>query len=340
MTFDMEQKLDEMMAEFCESRKQMEASLASSLCEFKREMNAVQEKTVQQFNRRIGSSIYEFRRKGNEHQFNFNCGVKDTKDAARYELVKVKPVNPETQEAMKKAELSLDKGAKALVIRQKHIKIADRSDLSWATVKHYVADHLADGPEDEKEIARSEEVQKEQERAQAKRGAKHGGGGGGGGGGGKQRRSRQDHMRDYRFDPYMTTDYGRRERLAAPPPGPQRQFKPCVLGPCFRCGACGHIQSSCIAPPRMYPLLQPVVSTSAELKVTACVDSVCLCDELDINNQYVGSDLCCESVDSTVCNPENIKACASNEEAHSPLLKRIVDKVSADSKGDPIVIGR
>ena len=42
---------------------------------------------------------------------------------------------------------------KALTIRQKHIKIADRSDLSWATVKHYMADLLANGPDDDKEIA-------------------------------------------------------------------------------------------------------------------------------------------------------------------------------------------
>ena len=39
--------------------------------------------------------------------------------------------------------------------RNKHIKIANRSDLSWATVNHYMADPLADSPEDDKEIDKS-----------------------------------------------------------------------------------------------------------------------------------------------------------------------------------------
>ena len=280
---EMEAKLDEMMAEFRENKKELEGKITSSLNEFKREMSAAQEKTVQQFSKRIGSSTYEFRRKGNKHQFNFNCGIEDAIDTAKSELTRIKPVDPEAKEAVKKAELSLDEGTKALATRQKHIKIADRSDLSWATVKHYMADPLADGPEDEKEIARSEkEAQKEQEQSQVKRGAKRGGGGGGG----KFRRPRQDHHREYRFDPYP--EYGRRERFALPPPVPQQQFKPRVLGPCFRCGAYGHIQATCSVPPRTYPLLQPVVSISAELKVPACVDDVYMCDELDVGVFSVG----------------------------------------------------
>ena len=48
----------------------------------------------------------------------------------------------------------------------------DRLDLSWAMVRHYMADPLADGPEDEKEIARSEkEARKKFEQAQAKKSA-------------------------------------------------------------------------------------------------------------------------------------------------------------------------
>ena len=121
---------------------------------------------------------------------------------------------------------------KTLTIRQKHIKIADRSDLSWATVKHYMADPLADGPEDEKDIARLEkEALKEQERANVKKAPKRGGG--------RFRKPRQDYQQQsYRFEPY--NDFGRRERFAPPPPMPQRQFRPRVLGPCFHCGAYSH----------------------------------------------------------------------------------------------------
>jgi len=73
------------------------------------------------------------------------------------ELTKaVKTSDTAAKEAIQKAELSVDEGAKALAVWQKHIKFADHLDLSWATVKHYMAHPLADGPEDEKDIARSE----------------------------------------------------------------------------------------------------------------------------------------------------------------------------------------
>ena len=123
-------------------------------------------RTSQQLTKRIGSSMYQFGRKGNEYQFNFNCGVEDGIASARSELAKVKPTDPLSVEA---ADMSLDEGSKALTTRQKYIKIADHSYLSWATVNHYMAEPLADGPEDEKEIARSEnEAHKDLEWAQKK----------------------------------------------------------------------------------------------------------------------------------------------------------------------------
>jgi len=66
-----------------------------------------------------------------------------------------------------------------------------------------MADPLADGPEDEKDIARSDkEARKEHEQAQAEKGTKRGGGR-------RQRRPRQDYLMDTRYEPYM--DYSRRE---------------------------------------------------------------------------------------------------------------------------------
>ena len=240
----MEEKLDAMMEEFRDTKRELEQKFLSSLNQLKKEINAAQESTMRQFSKKISSSTYEFWRKGNEHQFNFNCGIEDTIDNAKSELSKVKAADNDSKEAVKRAESSLDEGAKALTIRQKHIKIADRSDLSWATIKHYMADPLADGPEDEKEIARSEkEALKKQERANAKKVPKRGGGG-------KSRKPRQDyHQRNpsYRYEPY--NDFGKRKWFALPPPPmPQQQFRPLVLGPCFRCGAYGHIQSSCSTP--------------------------------------------------------------------------------------------
>jgi len=109
----MESKFDAMMAEFRDTKRELEQKFSSSLNEFKREMNAAQEKTVRQFSKRIGSSTYEFRRKGNEHLFNFNCGIKDAIDTAKSELSKIKTTGSDTRDVVQRAEMSLDKGAKA-----------------------------------------------------------------------------------------------------------------------------------------------------------------------------------------------------------------------------------
>jgi len=60
---------------------------------------------------------------------------------AKLELTKaVKTSDTVAKEAIQKAELSLDEGATALAVQQKHIKIADRLNLSWATVTHFMPD--------------------------------------------------------------------------------------------------------------------------------------------------------------------------------------------------------
>ena len=45
---------------------------------------------------------------------------------------------------------------KAIEVRQKHIKIADRSELGWAVVSAYEEDELASDSDDEKRIYRAE----------------------------------------------------------------------------------------------------------------------------------------------------------------------------------------
>jgi len=103
----MEAKLDEMLAEVRESRKerkeledQLEKFL-SSMSKLKREVNATQERVAHQFSKQIGSSTYEFRRKGNKYQYNFNCGIKSAIDAAKVELTKIKPADNESKEALR-----------------------------------------------------------------------------------------------------------------------------------------------------------------------------------------------------------------------------------------------
>ena len=50
----------------------------------------------------------------------------------------------------------LDKGAKEIAAHQKKIRIADRSEFSWATVEAYESDDLADDSADEKRMEKAE----------------------------------------------------------------------------------------------------------------------------------------------------------------------------------------
>ena len=59
----------------------------------------------------------------------------------------------QTLPAVEKAKTSLAEGTAS---RQKHIRIADRSEFGWATVEEYVEDELAEGEDDEKRIQRAD----------------------------------------------------------------------------------------------------------------------------------------------------------------------------------------
>jgi len=71
----MEEKMDAMMEEFRDTKRELEQKFPSLRNQLKKEINAAQESTMRQFSKKIGSPTYEFQRKGNEHQFNFNCGI-------------------------------------------------------------------------------------------------------------------------------------------------------------------------------------------------------------------------------------------------------------------------
>ena len=71
----MDEKFDELMREIRQSRREVEEKLSTSIAELKSEVNSAQQKTSQDLAKKIGNSSYQFKWKGNEHQYNFNCSI-------------------------------------------------------------------------------------------------------------------------------------------------------------------------------------------------------------------------------------------------------------------------
>ena len=86
-----------------------------------------------------------FRKKGHQKQYQHNEEVWLKVTDARLTL-------DERPTAVEKAKALLKEGEKLINERQKHIRVADRSDNGWATVEEYVEDKLADNSDDEIEV--------------------------------------------------------------------------------------------------------------------------------------------------------------------------------------------
>ena len=160
----MEQKLDELMAEICQSKCDVDERLAES----KLKVATVQEKTSLDIAKKMSSSLYQFKKKkSHEHQYLLNAGLSDTLDSAKAELGWLKPTATEDKLTLQAAQGLLDEGLKSLATRQKYIKITDRSEYGWATVKHYQDDLLASDSEDEKNSDRAEKKARKDAECQA-----------------------------------------------------------------------------------------------------------------------------------------------------------------------------
>jgi len=96
----MEEKFDALLAEFrrsqdevCQFRREVEDKFDASIAELKHEVNQAQERTSQEVARKIGNSTYQFMKKGQEHQYRFNCEVVEAISSAQADLSKLKPEN-------------------------------------------------------------------------------------------------------------------------------------------------------------------------------------------------------------------------------------------------------
>ena len=146
-----EDRYKALMDAITNSKQEVEGKLT----ELRKEVTLAQQRTSQELASKFNKSSYQFRKKGNEVQFHFNDSLGESISAAKKELSQLADgfatTSSEPQKAaFKRTENHLDEGIKAITKRQKHIKVADRSDYGWATVQAYDTDDLASGSDDEK----------------------------------------------------------------------------------------------------------------------------------------------------------------------------------------------
>ena len=131
--------------------KKVEDSVDTKLTAIKRDVTVERESANDRLVKKLQlDSKPSFRKKGNEKQYVFNEQVRD-------KLVdSVTSALNQTPPAVEKAKALIKEGEKMIDVRQKHIKIADRSEYGWATVAEYEEDELADNSDDEKRLFRAE----------------------------------------------------------------------------------------------------------------------------------------------------------------------------------------
>ena len=139
------------------SATQLEALMASmrqgikdEMVSLKRELSAEREASDEKLVKKLKlEKAPVFRKKGHEKQYLHN-------EEVRLKLSDVRSALTQEPPAVEKAKTLLEEGEKLITERQKHIRIADRSEHGWATVEEYLEDELADNSDDEKRLSRAD----------------------------------------------------------------------------------------------------------------------------------------------------------------------------------------
>ena len=250
-----DEKLQELMDTIQASKRDLQKDFTDQISKLKSEVTAGQESSSQEVVKKLNKRTFQFKRKGNEAQYTFNTTVEEYIDAATKELGRLNPTAEHDKAIVKKTGELLKEGMKAIELRQKHIKIADRSELGWAVVAAYEDDELASDSDDEKRIYRAE---REAERV-AKRKRP---------GGANATRKKVAAGDTVPMQPSPRGQFGQGSR---PPVA-----RPRLVGPCYRCAEWGHLVANCPKPKQLYPFTQPLVRKAGESMCdshSVCVDT-------------------------------------------------------------------
>ena len=142
----------ELIEILAKSQEKILSCVDSKLQDLKRSISEDQEDCVRSVVKKVKEDqSISWKKVGNEKQFKFNDSLETKFDSAIAAIDKKK---------LDKAKQELQEGKKLLAERQKLIKLADRSECGWATVSAYLADDLADTPDDERRISKAEKSAK------------------------------------------------------------------------------------------------------------------------------------------------------------------------------------
>ena len=175
-----------------------------------------------------------FKRKGNERQYRFNESLQEHLHTANVKLQEVSASSSTVSSALQQAQLAIEEGTRLLRLRQKAIRLADRSEFGWSFVAEYDADELADDSDDERKIEKAEKAA-ERKAAMARK---------------KQGHSVQQSASYGREIPSNRLLQGRRVLdvvpTESPAVSPGRKVCPATgAGTCFFCGEFGHFRRNC-----------------------------------------------------------------------------------------------
>ena len=126
---------------------QISSLIDSRFDNFKKQFTEENSSSVEAAVKRAKRARFVFQSKGNEQQFEHAESVLDKLESAKGSL---------NANAISKAKTAIEEGIALVTKRMKVIKIADKSQYSWATVQEYLSDELASDSEDEKRLFRSE----------------------------------------------------------------------------------------------------------------------------------------------------------------------------------------
>ena len=259
----MEQKLDEVLASIAVMKRtqtdnQMEMN--QKLEQLERDVHTGQdvaaERVVKKLKRDRG---HEFKKKGHEKQYLFNDDIKDKVDSAAAMVAKVTPATAKDKELLDNTAKELKEGVDTILVRQKLIRLADRSEFGWNAVNEYEADELASNEDDAKRLEKAEKAA-EQKALKKKKAAYSRGGRG--------RRFNGPPMGQ--LPPPPSSPSGSVQPLAGgmmQPHGASYRYR--VPGPCFNCLEMDHLKANYPKLVKSYPLSNNVVNA-----VTVASDNV------------------------------------------------------------------